>query len=93
VLKCWSWKITVEVLAPSEERLLLLKETEEKLQLLGLWGSELQMLKAIVVVVAISNRYGWTATKSLLRKSTKLLLLMFLNPPHHLYYCLQVLLL
>jgi hypothetical protein len=51
------------------------------------------MLKAIVVVVAISNRYGWTATKSLLRKSTKLLLLMFLNPPHHLYYCLQVLLL
>lgn len=54
---------------------------------------ELQMLKAIVVVVAISNRYGWTATKTLLRKSAKLLLLMLLNPPHHLYYCLQVLLL
>ncbi|KAJ6966481.1 hypothetical protein NC652_004133 [Populus alba x Populus x berolinensis] len=50
------------------------------------------MLKAIVVdvVVAISNGYGWIATKSLLKK---LAMLMLLNTLHHLYYCLQVLLL
>lgn len=53
------------------------------------------MLKAVVVdvAVAISNGYGWTATKSLLKKLAMLMLLMLLKPLHYLYYCLQVLLL